>query len=129
MDFYAQGRYCSNSKQRQDMDLKDKTKLVKVLGSASAALTKLEESVHAFEAQGKSPPKADVQLLKSIQRALDLLKINSFAGDVVPHNLWPAEFEHLPNLFRFLCPSLGQEIQRRQLVAMKSPWERCNQSL
>ena len=33
------------------------------------------------------------------------------------------------NLFRFLCPSLGQEIQRRQLVAMKSPWERCNQSL
>ena len=82
------------------MDLKDKTKLVKVLGSASAALTKLEESVHAFEAQGKSPPKADVQLLKSIQRALDLLKINSFAGDVVPHNLWPAEFEHLHNLFR-----------------------------
>lgn len=82
------------------MDLKDKEKIVKVIGSADTALTKLEESVHVIEAQGKTPPKADAQLLKSIKRALDLLKSNAFAGDPIPHKLWLKEFEHLPNLFR-----------------------------
>ncbi len=82
------------------MDLKDKQKIVQVIGSADFALTKLEESVHSFEAQGKTPPKQDKQLLKSIHRALDTLKAKPFAGDNVPHKLWPKEFERLPNLFR-----------------------------
>ena len=82
------------------MDLKNKEKIVKVVGAAETALVKLEESVNAFEAQGKTPPKADKQLLNSIQRALDLLKANPFAGNSVPHNLWPKEFSELPNLFR-----------------------------
>ncbi len=82
------------------MDLKDKEKIVKIIGAASAALEKLEESVRTFEAQGKTPPKADKQLLESIHRALDLLKTNPFTGDNVPHNLWPKEFSELPNLFR-----------------------------
>lgn len=82
------------------MDLKEKEKIVQVVGTAETALAKLEESVHALEAQGKTPSKADVQLLKSIHRALDLLKQNPFVGDNVPHKLWPKEFSHLPNLFR-----------------------------
>lgn len=82
------------------MDLKDKQKIVKVIGAAETALAKLEESIHAVEAQGKTPPKADTQLLKSIQRALDLLKTKPFAGDSVSENLWPKEFGNLPNLFR-----------------------------
>lgn len=82
------------------MELKDKEKVVKIIGAADEALTKLEESVHALEAQGKTPAKADAQLLKSIRRALDLIKINPFAGDGVPYKLWPKEFEHFPNLFR-----------------------------
>lgn len=82
------------------MDLKDKQKIVKVIGAAENALAKLEEKTHAFEAQGKTPPKEDAQLLKSIYRALDLLKSNPFAGDNVPHNLWPKEFSDFPNLFR-----------------------------
>lgn len=82
------------------MELKDKEKIVKVIGAADAALTKLEESVRSFEVQGKTPPKADKQLLESIKRVLDLLKTNPFAGDPVPHNLWPEEYSELPNLFR-----------------------------
>ena len=82
------------------MDLKNKEKVVKVIGAAESALAKLEESVHSFEAQGKTPPKADKQLLNSIERALNLLKTNPFSGDSVPHRLWPAEFSELPNLFR-----------------------------
>jgi Txe/YoeB family toxin of Txe-Axe toxin-antitoxin module len=82
------------------MELKDKQRVVKVLGDAEAALTKLEESVHALEAQGKTPPKQDRQLLKSIYHALDILKAKPFAGDNIPHKLWPKEFSHLPNLFR-----------------------------
>ena len=65
------------------MDLKDKQKIVQVIGVADEALTKLEESINVFEAQGKTAPKADRQLLKSIRRALDLLKIKPFIGDPV----------------------------------------------
>ena len=82
------------------MELKDKQKIVKIIGTAEAALAKLELNVHALEAQGKTPSKEDAQLLKSIYRALDLLKTNPFVGDPVPHRVWPREFEHLPNLFR-----------------------------
>lgn len=82
------------------MDLKDKEKIVKVVGDAETALTKLEESVRAVEALGKTPPKADKQLLNSIERALNLLKNNPFAGESVQYRLWPKEFSGLPNLFR-----------------------------
>jgi Txe/YoeB family toxin of Txe-Axe toxin-antitoxin module len=80
--------------------LRDKQKLVQVIGAAETALAKLEESIRVFEAQGKTAPKQDRQLLKSIYHALDILKTNPFAGDNVPHKLWPKEFGHLPNLFR-----------------------------
>jgi Txe/YoeB family toxin of Txe-Axe toxin-antitoxin module len=82
------------------MDLKGKQKVVKTIGAADESLAKLEEGIHAWEAQGKTPPKADAQLLKSIYHAIDLLKNNPFAGDPVPSKLWPKELEHLPNLFR-----------------------------
>jgi Txe/YoeB family toxin of Txe-Axe toxin-antitoxin module len=82
------------------MDLKNKEKIVKIVGAAEAALEKLEEEVHAAEATGKTPPKSDKQLLKSIERALNCLKSNPFAGAPVPHNLWPEDFSRLPNLFR-----------------------------
>ncbi len=82
------------------MDLKDKEKTVKIIGTADEALTKLEENIHSLEAQGKTPPKADTQLLTSVHRALDLIKANPFAGDPVPNKLWPREFQSLPNLFR-----------------------------
>ncbi len=82
------------------MDLKDKQKIVQVIGAAETALAKLEESIHALQAQGKTPPKTDTQLLKSIERALNLLKTNPFAGDNVKKDLWPKEFINLPNLFR-----------------------------
>ena len=82
------------------MDLVRKQKIVKVIGAAEAALEKLEESIHALEAQGKTPSKVDRQLLKSIQRALDMLQHNPFAGEPVSHRLWPRNFEDLPNLFR-----------------------------
>ncbi len=87
------------------MDLKDKQKIVQVIGAADEALTKLQEAVHAFEAQGKTPPKEDAQLLKSIERALNLLKSDPFAGDKVKHEVWPKNFENLPNLF---CMDLTQ---------------------
>ena len=82
------------------MELRDKEKIVKVIGAAEAALAKLEEGIHGTEAQGKTPAKADTQLLKSITRALDSLKLNPFAGDAVAHKLWPRQYENLPNLFR-----------------------------
>ncbi len=82
------------------MDLKDKQKIVQVIGAAETALAKLEESIHTLEAQGKTPAKADAQLLKSIERALNLLKTNPFVGDSVKQELWPKEFSSLPNLFR-----------------------------
>ena len=63
------------------MDLKDKQKIVKVIGAAETALTQLETQIHTLEAQGKTPAKADKQLLKSITHALDLLKTNPFAGE------------------------------------------------
>jgi len=82
------------------MDLKDKEKIVKIIGAAETALVKLEENIRTLEAQGKTPAKEDIQLLKSIQRAFGLLKINPFTGNPVPHKLWPKELECLPNLFR-----------------------------
>lgn len=82
------------------MDLRHKDKIVKVVGGAEAALERLEHEVQTFQARGKTPPKADRQLLSSIQRALDRLKQEPFAGQVVPHNLWPPSFSDLPNLFR-----------------------------
>ena len=78
------------------MDLKDKQKIVQVIGAADEALTKLEESIHAAEAQGKTPPKTDTQLLKSIHRVLDLLKSKPFIGEPVPHDLWPEGMTTFP---------------------------------
>ncbi len=82
------------------MDLRNKEKIVKVIGDAEKALAKLEENISSIEAQGKTPQKADKQLLSSIERSLDLLKTNPFSGDSVPHKFWPREFSELPNLFR-----------------------------
>ena len=82
------------------MELRDKQKIVQVIGAAETALAKLEENIHALQAQGKTPAKADAQLLKSIERALNLLKSNPFIGDNVKQDLWPKEFSNLPNLFR-----------------------------
>lgn len=82
------------------MELARKQKIVKVIGAAEAALEKLEEGIHAIQAQGKTPSKIDRQLLKSVHHALDLLKVNPFAGESVPHRLWPRNFSDLPNLFR-----------------------------
>ena len=82
------------------MELKDKQKIVQVIGAADVALARLQETVHAFEAQGKTPPKEDAQLLRSVERSLNLLKTNPFSGDAVKHEVWPKEFGNLPNLFR-----------------------------
>jgi len=82
------------------MDLKDKERIVKVIGAAESSLERLEEWIHAIEAQGKTPPKADTQLLKSIHHALDLLRTNPFAGQPVQKHLIPKDLLHLPNLFR-----------------------------
>lgn len=82
------------------MELKDKQKIVQVIGTAETALIKLEENISAIQAQGKTPAKEDVQLLKSIQRTLDILKTKPFADDNIKKDLWPKEFINLPNLFR-----------------------------
>ena len=82
------------------MDLKDKQKIVQIIGAADEALTKLEENIHAVEAQRKTPKKENVQLFNSIKISLDLLKTNPFAGQPVQEKLWPKKFENLPNLFR-----------------------------
>lgn len=82
------------------MDLKDKQRIVQIVGAAEIAITQLEGSIHALQAQGKTPAKADAQLFKSIERALNLLKANPFAGDNVKKDLWPRELSNLPNLFR-----------------------------
>jgi len=82
------------------VDLKDKQKIVQLIGAADEAVAKLENSIHTFEAQGKSPAKADMRLYKSTKRSLDLLKTNPFAGDNVKQEAWPKTFVHLPNLFR-----------------------------
>ena len=66
------------------MDLKDKKKIVKIVGAAETAVAKLEESIHSTQAQGKTPAKSDTQLYKSITRALDLLKSKPFAGNNIP---------------------------------------------
>jgi Txe/YoeB family toxin of Txe-Axe toxin-antitoxin module len=78
-----------------------KQRIVKVIGAAESALGRLEENVHAFEAKGKSAAKSDVQLLKSVHRALDQLKTDPFAGQVVQKEKIPKELRELPNLFRF----------------------------
>jgi hypothetical protein len=82
------------------MDLKDKQKIVQTIGAADEAITKLEEGIHGLQAQGKTPPKTDIQLLNSIYRAINLLKTSPFSGESVPQNFWPKEFSSLPNLFR-----------------------------
>jgi Txe/YoeB family toxin of Txe-Axe toxin-antitoxin module len=82
------------------MELRDKEKIVKTIGAADLAILKLENNINAFESEGKSPPKSDVRLLNSIHRSIEMLKTNPFAGDNVQRDLWPKEFESLPNLFR-----------------------------
>jgi|SRR3989344_662905 len=82
------------------MDLKDKQKIVQIIGAAETAFAKLEEDIHALEAQGKTPAKTDRQLLKSIKHTLDLLKTNPFVGDSISRKVWPKEYAQLPNLFR-----------------------------
>ncbi len=82
------------------MDLKDKQKVVQIIGAADEALAKLEESVHAAEAQGKTPSKSDKQLLKSIHHACELLKGNPFAGQPIAFDKRPKNLQDLPNLFR-----------------------------
>jgi hypothetical protein len=82
------------------MDLKEKEKIIQLIGAADSALAQLEENICALEAMGKTPAKADKQMLKSIRNALNLLKQNPFAGNSVQHSLWPKEFKALPNLFR-----------------------------
>jgi hypothetical protein len=39
------------------MDLKNKKKVVKIVGAAEAALEKLEQNVHSLTANGKTPSK------------------------------------------------------------------------
>ncbi len=76
------------------MDLKDKEKVVKIIGNADILLEELEKNIKDKE------KKEDKQLLKSIQYSLDILKTNPFNGYPVPNKLWPKEFQDLPNLFR-----------------------------
>ena len=82
------------------MELKKKVRLVQIIGAASDALTKLEDNINMMRAKGKTPAKEDTQLLRSIERNLDLLKQNPFRGDNVQKEKWPKEFSNLPNLFR-----------------------------
>ncbi len=82
------------------MDLKEKEKIVKLIGGAETAFAKLEEDIHALEAQGKTPAKTDKQLFNSIERALNLLKTNPFVGNPISRKVWPKEYVQLPNLFR-----------------------------
>ncbi len=56
------------------MELRDKQKVVKLIGNADLAMQKLEHNINSFKSQGKTPPKEDLQLLKSIERALNNLK-------------------------------------------------------
>ena len=82
------------------MELKDKEKLVRVIGNADIALQKLEYNINSYQAGGKTPPKSDVQLYKSIERALAHLKQKPFIGDNIQKDHIPKELQHLPNLFR-----------------------------
>ncbi len=82
------------------MDLKDKKKIVQIIGDANTSLQKLEHNINACKAQGKTPPKFDTQLYESIERALNQLKKNPFAGDNVQKKKIPKELKQLPNLFR-----------------------------
>ncbi len=82
------------------MDLKQKQKIVKIVGAAEEALDKLEKNVHSIQAKGKSPAKSDTQLLKSIYHALDTLQKNPFAGDPIQKQNIPKDLQELPNLFR-----------------------------
>ncbi len=82
------------------MELKDKQKIVKIIGNAEISLQKLEHIINSYLAEGKTPPKADLQLLRNIEHWLNILKTNPFVGDSVPKRLIPRELLHLPNLFR-----------------------------
>ena len=82
------------------MDLKNKQKIVKIIGNAETSLQKLEHNVSSYLAEGKTPSKSDMQLLRSIEHWLNILKTNQFAGDNIPKKYIPKELLHLPNLFR-----------------------------
>lgn len=82
------------------MDLKNKEKIVKLLGNADSALQKLEHNINSYQSQGKTPSKEDLQLFRSIERALNSLKQNPFSGDNIPKKYIPKELLQLPNLFR-----------------------------
>lgn len=82
------------------MELKDKEKIIQIIGNADLALQKLEHNINSYKAQGKTPSKNDVQLYSSITRVLDILKQKPFFGDSVQKDLIPRELQHLPNLFR-----------------------------
>lgn len=82
------------------MELKNKKKIVKIIGNADAALQKLEQIINSYKAEGKTPSKMDIQLLNSIERVLNNLKQNPFLGDNVAKKLIPRDLQHLPNLFR-----------------------------
>jgi len=78
----------------------ERQNIYKIIGNAEEVLEKLGKIIISFEESKKTPPKQDVQLLKSINRVLGLLEENPFIGNHVPRNLWPKEYETLPNLFR-----------------------------
>lgn len=42
------------------MELKDKQKIVKIIGNAEISLQKLEHIINSYLAEGKTPPKADL---------------------------------------------------------------------
>ena len=116
------------------MELRDKEKIVKTIGAADLAILKLENNINTFESEGKSPPKSDVQLLNSIHRSIEMLKTNPFAGDNVQRDLWPKEFESLPNLFRMelsqfwrmLYYVIGDEVKVISIVFEISDHEKYN---
>jgi len=83
------------------MDLKDKEKIVQLIGAAESAYQQLENKIHTSEAKGKTPAKTDQQLYTSISRALDKLKEKPFAGQKIPRKNWPKNYlSEFPNLFR-----------------------------
>ena len=63
------------------MDLKDKQKIVSIVGGAQKTVEALEKAVY----EDGSPSKANRQLLRSISHSLDLLKSNPFVGQSVKH--------------------------------------------
>ncbi|MDO8661304.1 MAG: hypothetical protein Q7K43_05425 [Candidatus Woesearchaeota archaeon] len=81
------------------MDLKNKQKNIRTIDSADQLIAQLEEKTHPIKSQEKTPSKEDIQLLKSIYHAIEILKTNPFAGTTVSHKNWPKNLELLPNIF------------------------------